>query len=875
MKKYSQRMLWVFLFLIFLCSLEARTVRVATFNIENGPDASGTNDYAATKSVLWRMNADIVAFQEILATAETNWRQMAADSGYPHVAFGKNGTTMSGTQRLGFFSRFPILSVKEIASPSGANELTRRPLRIVVEVPGAANPLVIWNMHHKADTPNTEENPLNQFRRAIESHRIVEDINAYRAENPEHDEFLMVGDLNDDIFKSSNQTISFDSIPQNPPGSYQLGSDISFPVAYRAFPDDIYAPAGGGLHRMDVRQQNGTSRATRPASGKVLDYLFVSSAIKDSPLGAPRGEVYYSAWDAIHPGMPKSGDPLPASTSLDASDHLAVFADIEIADSPPSFSFSPLAAMPGVPVMIDSQLMQGVTSVLFGGVEAEFQSLDDSRIMAVVPEGAVSGPITLQFIETGNGTSTVKSISSQAYFHVAAAPTPRFLQVSPSSLRYFLAERGSASESQTVTFDASGLDGPLRVEAPAGFEISLDGVDYSPWLEIAAPARNDRASNYGGVWRNGSNAGNGFQPWDIRVSNGTGLAEASIGDPTLSGIAEMGAEAFVLRASPESSEASAVVERGLTLPLAIGEALTLDWGTNWDANNGNKGITLVSGSASILHVTQYGFPGQIYLGNGSQSLDTGLLYGTQPMRWTFRQLDAHTLRISATSRLGGSAIAFSQDIAVHGAVSGFRWHATEMEPDPRRFAYFDRISIEPREAGGGALEGFTLHVRLAAADQQGVRQGALELSCAGEPLGHVVLSGSVNAIDGFEGWALSFGLDLENLGARNADPDGDGHSNHREFFFGGHPLQGEGSLVRLSRDGDAATISFIARRTGTAYQLQGTTNLSTGPWSPLDLVFANEEELGVNPSSDYIRKETTFMPPDGNFFFRIEARENP
>jgi endonuclease/exonuclease/phosphatase family metal-dependent hydrolase len=323
-----------FALLLLLQGLEARTVRIATFNIENGPGAPGTSDYEATKAVLGRINADIVGLQELLLSNEPALLQMAAELGYEHVEIGRDGTTMSGTQRLGYFSRFPITEVGFVRSPAGANEMSRLPMRVVVEVPGAAKPLVLWNMHHKADDPTPSNTPGNQFRRAVEAYRIAQDINAYRAANPEEDEFVMLGDLNDDVFQAASQALQFDAIPPLTASSYQLGADVPWPVPYRAFPDDRYAAAGGGLHRMDVRQQDTNSRGTR--GSRVLDYLLISTPLRDSPLGAPRGEIYNSQWDTVFAGLPKAGQPLASGTSSAASDHLAVFADLEMDDAVPA-----------------------------------------------------------------------------------------------------------------------------------------------------------------------------------------------------------------------------------------------------------------------------------------------------------------------------------------------------------------------------------------------------------------------------------------------------------------------------------------------------------------------------------------------------------
>jgi endonuclease/exonuclease/phosphatase family metal-dependent hydrolase len=136
----------------------ARTVRVATFNIENGPEAPDTTDYKASKAIVQRINADVVAFQEINRTSTNEWRQMAAELGYTNVQL---GTTNSAGGLLGFFSRFPVQQVTNLSSVAPANEFTRRPMRVVVQVPGAVRPLVLWNMHHKADDGTPTNTPAN------------------------------------------------------------------------------------------------------------------------------------------------------------------------------------------------------------------------------------------------------------------------------------------------------------------------------------------------------------------------------------------------------------------------------------------------------------------------------------------------------------------------------------------------------------------------------------------------------------------------------------------------------------------------------------------------------------------------------------------
>jgi endonuclease/exonuclease/phosphatase family metal-dependent hydrolase len=854
--------------------VDAKTVRIATFNIEGtnaltGPGPQGSPDYEATKAALSRINADVVAFQELLGGAnESNWRSIADELGYQHVLFGTNSTTMSGNQRLGYFSRFPIASFSTVSSPPGANEMTRLPLRVVISVAGAAKPLVLWNMHHKADDGNATNTPGNQFRRAVEAYRIVQDINAYRVANPSHDEFVMLGDLNDD-FSNVAQAEQFTNIPTVTASTYDLGSDIQFPVLYRVFPDERYSSAGGGLHRLDLRQQDGSSRVTRPKSGRTLDYILVSTALRDSPLGSPQGEIYNSQLDSPDtPGLPKAGVPLDAGISLAASDHLPVFADIQMDDAGPSMfvnSFSPGAAAPGVQVTIEGLLLEGATSVRFGGVEAPYFSVvDETQIIATVPEGAWAGPIT---VSGPNG-----SASSYDSFLVAALPATAVASTGSSSLTGFTANQGTTSSSQSVAVSAAGLGGPLRISAPPGFEVSTNGTDFFTSVTLSAPARSDAASNYAGSWSNGSTGGNGFGPWGIFASEGSGQAEAYLGDPTNSDVQGMAPTAFALRASPEGSGANIWAWRPLELPLAVGEALAFDWGINWDSNNGSKGFMLVSGSATILSVIQYGYPGQVYLWYGNTFVDTGLVYGTRPMRWTFRQVDARTLNVTATSRGGGTDIAYSANVPVPGAVTGFWCYAAEMDPDPRRISYFDNLNTAPIEPGGGALSVPSIFVRLAANATPGAVSGTLNLSSAGQSLASVAVSGTVAEGAAYSDWARSHELDPQTNGARGADPDKDGYSNWQEFLFGELPTTHTAALWSHERQGSDMLFKFFARADGVAYKLMTTRDLVGEPWAEdFSEVADSADQTGAPPG--YRRRHVVVPIVTGARFFRLEAVE--
>ena len=314
------------IFCLSLCpaSSDARPVRVATYNIENGVGDIGSAEYNAVQSILARIDADVVCFQELQTTSFAAWSNMASVLGYPYAVIGWDGGSLAGSLYMGYFSRFPIQSTYNVESPPGAKELSRYPFRAVIDIPDAELPLVIWNMHHKSGATS-----IDKFRRAIEAYRITQNIDAYLAANSWNVEYLFVGDMNDDI--RDNQTAQFTNQPAGAPGEYVLGSDIVFPVRYSKFPTDRYIDAGLGLMHMPAYWESTTTPITRVASGRELDYVFLSPALANSPMGAPQSELYYSAMD-FGEGLPKWGDPLPAGTSATASDHLPVFVDIQMAD---------------------------------------------------------------------------------------------------------------------------------------------------------------------------------------------------------------------------------------------------------------------------------------------------------------------------------------------------------------------------------------------------------------------------------------------------------------------------------------------------------------------------------------------------------------
>jgi len=187
---------------------------------------------------------------------------------------------------------------------------------------------------------------ISQFRRAIEAIRVVQDIDAYRAANTAHVEFIVLGDLNADFFTQA-QTASFSEAWYNEnasafPASFQLGNDIPFPVQYAWYPDDRYAQSEHGLYRPIITQADGKGIYSFLNSSFIsrLDYFYVSEALAAK---RPAGEIYHSKHDGAFPGLPKTGEPLPADTSWTSSDHLPVFIDIHMSDALTASEFAETA----------------------------------------------------------------------------------------------------------------------------------------------------------------------------------------------------------------------------------------------------------------------------------------------------------------------------------------------------------------------------------------------------------------------------------------------------------------------------------------------------------------------------------------------------
>ena len=384
--------------LIFPAS--AVEIRVASFNIgahfgttyfDYSLGDAGTPDHDAVRGILGRINADVVALQEIhtadLQGSPDDLDDLAAALGYPYLHVTPVTGAFDPSLRVVIMSRFPFITEADIVSPAGARELSRLHPVVKVDVPGTTRDLVVVSAHLKAETSLAD-----RFRRAVEMKRLVAYLGSAGLAND--DNFVIVGDFN-----PSSINATFTGLPTGLPGGFVLGSDIAFPVSYSTNPLTYFSTPGAV--RLDLRQLDGSKSTygTTSANGPALDMILVSPAIAGRLFAA---EVYNSALDVGNEtGLVKAGSPLAAATSATASDHYAVFADLELDSDSPNLDLT--ISAPSVTEGSADGTVTATVTIPAPRPNAVVVTLspDDATAAApvagtlVIPAGAVGGSVAL------------------------------------------------------------------------------------------------------------------------------------------------------------------------------------------------------------------------------------------------------------------------------------------------------------------------------------------------------------------------------------------------------------------------------------------------------------------------------------------------
>jgi endonuclease/exonuclease/phosphatase family metal-dependent hydrolase len=480
-------------------------VRVASFNVGAffaessggvfyplyGLGEAGTADHDSVRDILDRIDADVVALQEIdsadSAGSPNDVQDLATSLGYPHVyiapvnASGDLKAPFDSDLRVAVISRYPFLSTGAIRSPENMRELTRLHAVVKVDVPGTANDPVVISAHLKAG------DSIDRFRRAVEMKRLALHLNTLGLTND--DNYIITGDFN---LNPNYGSTTYNTLPSGLPTTYALGPDIPLPVSYSVNPLAYFTSPG--VARLDPRQLNGSAVTFPGGAGFTLDLMLVSPAIAGRVTDS---EVYNSALDTSNSsGLPKAGSPLASGTSAAASDHYAIFADLELDSEQPD-----LALTLSAPLLLEGR-----------------------------PDGTVNAAVTLPAIRPSAVTVSLSSDDP------GAGPLSPSLVIPAGSLTANFAIRAPrnfiADLPRAVTFTASAsgydpdnvvlqledVDGPYTfTEAGQTVTENFSGFagdhDPAPWVTAGGAAWNgaDAGTSAAAGWRAyGSPADPGF-----------------------------------------------------------------------------------------------------------------------------------------------------------------------------------------------------------------------------------------------------------------------------------------------------------------------------------------------------------------------------
>jgi exonuclease III len=477
----------------------AERLRVATFNIganlvippnggfvyfDYGLGDPGTPDYDNVLAVLDRIDADVVALQEIhtadVAGDNDDVDMLAAALGYPYIFVSPSTNAFDTSLRVIFLSRHPFISTVAVGSPAGAKEITRLFPAVRVDVPGTSRDPLILSAHLKSGTTSED-----RFRRAVEMRRLTDYLGTQGLTSD--DNYIVMGDFN---LSSTNKT--FTTLPSGLPGTFDLGADILLPITYSTNPLSYFSSPA--VTRLDPRQLNNSASTFQ--SGSVIDLFLVSPAIAGRPLGT---EIYNSVLDTSNvAGLAKSGSPLAAGTSAAASDHYALFADFELDADFPNLALTLSAssvqeASPDGVVVLTASLPAPRGTALTVTITSDDPTAASAISPALtIPAGSLSASVGIRtprnFIQDDERSVTLMATAS------GYDPASGVLQVSDADGPYVFTTPG-----QTIS------------EAFTGFEGSYDPA---PWVTT------------GGVWRGvdgGSSVTSGLRSYGLAGDGSIGI----------------------------------------------------------------------------------------------------------------------------------------------------------------------------------------------------------------------------------------------------------------------------------------------------------------------------------------------------------------
>jgi endonuclease/exonuclease/phosphatase family metal-dependent hydrolase len=656
------------------CSLAsvllAAPLRVATFNIDNGLRAPGTSSHENVARILERIDADVVGFQE-LQSDTANLAALGARLGLPYNVYSIAPNVES--MQVGLLSRYPVT-----AYWISGGGITRPILLAQISVPGAARKPWVAVLHLKCcgETGGDE-----QYVRAVELYRLRQALPEFILPG---DPVLITGDFN---------LVAADD------HSYASGrfTGIDYPLMAWADADDYFVPEG--IFKLDARHagpvgETWTWRGNSRFPPSALDHIMANAAAR---AGGVAVEIFDVQKDAAGiPGLPKAGSPLPAGSSY-GSDHLPIFADLQLAEAPPARfrvspgeDFLPVGNLSGQFNTLEmvytiandketpldwfisesaSWLEVGTTAGLTDVSGQSSVTVSLTAQAASLPPGDYEAEIL--FTDRDTGSVVVRGVSLRIMSEELRVDHPAgVISTTAESFTYRGSMDSRLLDGLTWSNRANGLTGTLAYAARWSVDIPLapgtnNIVDFRAAYAVTnAPVV--RASDsptdpaYADWWFPDSNGGEGFEPWQFRRDRG--WAGYALFGPDVFNIPPAFGGAFSLWAM---GDGVTTARRHFDQALTTGDTFHLQFDNNWIEGGKSVGFALTD-SAGTKRFDFHFVGGETFyrVDDAEGSRVTGLAYTDQGLELAVQMVGENSYRLTA-----GNDVIITGTLAPGGPVS--------------------------------------------------------------------------------------------------------------------------------------------------------------------------------------------------------------